>query len=790
RWRHRVRNNRGWEMSKPSSSEKAGSAVLKSGDPGDGFQGKIGRTLQDSKPWWRPPTKPPAGAPNIIVILLDDLGFSDFGCYGGEIATPNIDRLAHRGLRFTNYTTVPMCTPARAAMMTGKNPHSVGCGWLTHADPGYPGYQAGEITPDAPTIPELLRTIGYSTYAIGKWHNTPDHKVDAAADRASWPLQRGFDRFYGFLGAETNYYSPSQIWEGNELLPIDAYPADYFCTDDWTEKAIAWMRAHRSACPSKPFYMHFATNAPHVPLHAKPEDIARYKGRYDAGWEALRQERFARQREAGVVGPDWKLPHISPGVTPWADVPADARPVMAAYMELYAALVDNTDQNVGRIVAELETLGILDNTLIIVTSDNGASSIGGPDGAANIAEKRITQLEDADTPKRMLSERTLGGVDSYPAYPVGWGNACNTPFRFYKRTPMNGGIRVPLIVQWPERLKDAGAFRRQWVHVTDILPTLLDLLCMDYPQQFKGYRTRGLDGVSFKQALTEGDAPTKRSDQYYELEGNRGYISGKWKIASLQPPGQKIDLDNWLLFDLDADPTECDNLAKTHAGVLAAMIEKFETDAEANYAYPLDNRTLLRALTVNPHEREDIFTAHTFYPDTETTHASVVSRLIADRNFEIECAFAYKTGDEGVIFSIGDASSGFVAYVMDRSIVFAYRGGYKLMRYVRLAIEDGEQRLRISHHAAGKRKGAAIVALDTAGRESVATAEIDMSPTILGLRGEGVDVGVDRLRKVVPDYANRGLFRYPNRIDWMRLVPGAQAPGSLANRAEEVAQLD
>jgi len=251
---------------------------LMSGDPGDGYQGVIGRTLQDSTPWWPPEPVRRKDAPNVVVILLDDLGFSDFGCYGAEIQTPHIDALAAGGLRFSNYTTVPMCTPARAALLTGKNPHAVGCGWLTFNTPGYPGYQAGEISRDAPTLAELLRGEGYSTYAAGKWHNTADHKVTSTGDRSSWPLQRGFDRFYGFIGGETHYFAPAQLFSDNAIVDRDTYGDDYYCTDDWTATAMHWLRAHVSASPHKPFFLYLPYNAPHAPLHAKREDLARYAG--------------------------------------------------------------------------------------------------------------------------------------------------------------------------------------------------------------------------------------------------------------------------------------------------------------------------------------------------------------------------------------------------------------------------------------------------------------------------------------------------------------------------------
>ncbi len=760
--------------------------LLQNGDPARDYGGTIARTLKESKPWWRAQPGAPAGAPHIVLILLDDLGFSDFGCFGSEIRTPNIDALAAGGLKFTGYTTVPMCTPARAAMLTGKNPHSVGCGWLTHANPGYPGYQAGEMSQDAPTMPELLRASGYSTYAVGKWHNTADYHVASGADRASWPLQRGFDRFYGFLGAETNFFSPGQLIEGNEFVCNDAYPENYYCSNDWTDRALRYLRAHQASSPDRPFFLFLAHNAPHVPLHAPPEDIARYDGVYDEGWDVVRKARFARQKLMTLIPDSWRLPATNPGVPNWDDIAPEQRPVMAHYMQLYAAMVDNIDQNVGRLVADLKAMGIFDNTLILLTSDNGASSIGGPDGAANVFEKRITQQENPDLPRQMLAQGQLGGVDSYPAYPVGWGNCSNTPFRFYKRTPMNGGIRVPLIVSHPNAIKDPGATRQQWVHVTDLLPTVLELVGAAYPAQFKGYRTRALDGRSALAALGNGKQPNNRERQYYELEGNRGYISGTWKICSLQPPGKAIDLDNWLLFNLAQDPTECDNLALQHPDVLQRLIAEFEQDAATNHVYPLDNRDMRRVLAVPPFMESSFSQARSFYPGSETASPITISPLIADRNFVIECEFEWQPGQEGVLFAIGDNMNGCAAFVMDGKVFVAFSAGAATQRETMLALSRGAQTLSLDHVASGKRQGVGTIRLN--GQADQTT--LDMSPTFLRLGGEGMDVGLDRRRKVSSRYADRGAFSYPGLIRHVRVLPGKQAPDSMTNRPEALAQLD
>ena len=770
------------------TNEASGNRSPASGDPAAGFKGTIGRTLAESTPWWPPRRRAPNDAPNVVVILLDDLGYSDFGCYGAEVRTPNIDKLAAGGLRFSNYTTVPMCTPARAALLTGKNPHAVGCGWLTFNLPGYPGYQAGEISRDAPTLAELLRANGYSTYAVGKWHNTAEFNVSPSAERDAWPLARGFDRFYGFVGGETHYFAPAQLVCDNAFVDRDRYPDDYYCTDDFTDTAIAWIKAHASSSPDKPFFLYLPYNAPHAPLQAKRDDLARYADIYGEGWDALREARVARQYAMGLHRRQWELPPHSAGVPSWSALDADARKLHAHYMALYAAIVDNIDQNVGRIVTALAALGKLDDTLILVTSDNGANGIGGPDGAANNLAKRLTHGEDASRVQAMLESGALGGPASWPAYPLGWTDVSTAPFRLCKTTTMNGGIRVPLVAHWQNGIGERGAIRHQWAHVTDIVPTILDMLGAKYPDAFNGYRTRALDGVSFGSVLVDANASSARSRQHYELAGNRGYIHDRWKIASLQPPGKPMDLDNWMLFDLDEDATEVRDLAATHPDVLARLVAEFDTDAYANYVYPLDNRGVRRSLNVPPFLEATIDEPRTFYPGCGTAALSVVAPLVADRDFRLACEFMYADGDEGVVFALGDALGGMALFVRDRTLTFVYHGGQgNEVACERLPLRAGENRFVLDHRALGGRRGSGTIHVDD---ELAAT--VDMSPTlILGLGvGEGLDIGIDRKLHVTARYGRDDPFRYGNAVAFVRIEPGPQASDSYANRPERLAQRD
>src|SRR5713101_6949181 len=358
------------------SSNGEGSTMTSAPQVHPGFPGKIGRTREESEPHWDVPVRPPPGMPNIVVVFMDDMGWADVGCYGSEITTPNIDALAERGIRFTHYTTHPICSPARAALLTGRDAHSVATGWLANNNPGFPGY-FGDIPLDAPTVAETFHAAGYATAAVGKWHNS----TDGAAPNPTWPTYRGFERFYGFLEGETSYFFPARIVYNNIVAPIDAYPEGYYATDDWMDKAIGFVTEIRNQDPTRPFFLYVANNAVHGPLQAKEADLAKYRGRYDAGWDAVRAARFQRQLAMGLVPAGTRLAERDAAVPAWDDVPADQQRLFARHMETYAAMLDCADQNIGRLVVLLEELGELANTIFVFSSDNGGTNSAGPAGA-------------------------------------------------------------------------------------------------------------------------------------------------------------------------------------------------------------------------------------------------------------------------------------------------------------------------------------------------------------------------------------------------------------------------
>ncbi|MCB0978868.1 MAG: arylsulfatase, partial [Acidimicrobiales bacterium] len=507
--------------------------------PYEGFGGKVGRTFAGSESWWPPRPTPGPDAPNVVIVLVDDLGFSDLGCYGSEIPTPNIDRLAADGVQFTNFHVTPMCSPTRAALLTGVNPHRAGAGHVANSDPGFPGY-AAEMAEDVATAAELFRDAGYHTIAVGKWHLTKDADLSDAGPRQSWPLQRGFDRYYGVLDAFTNLHHPHRLVEDNHTVELDQYPDGYYVTDDLTDRAISMIRQAKASKGSQPFLCYFAHIAVHAPLQCKESDRERHRGRYDVGWDEIRRRRHERQIELGVLPAGTVLPprNQEPGddVPAWEDLDGADQELYARYMEVYAAMVDSVDQSVGRLYGALEELGVADNTVFLFLSDNGASREGEAGGTTSyfrsLVSKNATDIEDFDFDRERID--LLGGPRALVHYPRGWAQASNTPFRLYKINTHAGGHSVPLVLRWPRGQADGrvGAGRRdQWAHVTDLLPTLCELAGVERPDRRAGHVLQPLDGVTLSGVLADEAARHDRPAQYLEMNGHRGLYDGDWEIV-------------------------------------------------------------------------------------------------------------------------------------------------------------------------------------------------------------------------------------------------------------------
>ena len=501
----------------------------------NGFAGRIGRTMAGSEPHW--PSRPtaPEGAPNIIFVLADDVGFADLGCFGAEIRTPNLDRMAAEGVRFSNFHVNPMCSPTRASLLTGINCHAAGMGHIAQDDPGFPGYRA-ELGSNVATAAEILRDHGYATLMVGKWHLCRDAAMSAGGPIDSWPLQRGFDRFYGILEAFTNLHQPHRLVRDNHVVPNDRYPDGYFLTDDLTEQAISMVREVQASRPGKPFFLYVAHPAAHAPLLAKADDIERYRHTYTVGWDRIRQQRHARQIELGIISADTVLPPREDGevdgVAAWDDLTDTERLVFARYMAVYAAMVDEIDQSMGRLREALEESGQWENTIVVYLSDNGASREGEATGTTNY----FAHLAGAPDTVARDAERLdlIGGPQTMSHYPRGWAMAGNTPFRMYKRHTHAGGIQVPCIVHWPAGLAhQAGTIRRQYAHCIDLLPTVLELAGLSAPTQYRGNDLLPFDGISLAPVLADDSHPTLRTEQYYENEGHRGFYRDGWEVVKI-----------------------------------------------------------------------------------------------------------------------------------------------------------------------------------------------------------------------------------------------------------------
>lgn len=508
--------------------------------------------------------------PNIVIILNDDMGFSDIGCYGGEVQTPNLDRLAKDGLRYSQFYNTARCSPSRASLMTGLHPHQTGIGILTY-DTGPEGY-AGDLNRNCVTMAEVLREAGYGTYLSGKWHVAKN--LTEPTD--SWPLQRGFDQFYGTIIGAGSFYYPNTLTRGNENIEHEAAnDPEFFYTDAISDQAADFIREHHAATPDKPLFQYVTYTAPHWPLHAHPEDIAKYKGRFDDGWDKLREQRLERLVRAGILDKSWMLTDRDPSQPAWED--AAQKEWLLRCMEVYAAQIDRMDQGIGRILAALEETGRLDNTLVIFLSDNGACAEDIPEGVdlrSLVDDLMIARGETRDGHTvRLGNDPTImpGAEDTYQSYGVAWANLSNTPFRLYKHWIHEGGIATPLIAHWPDGIKQKGGLRHVPGQLPDLMATVLEVSGAHYPETFKGNAILPLEGVSLVKSFAADQ--DRSAPLFWEHEGNAAVRVGKWKLVRQYPKA-------WELYDMEADRTEMRDLAAEHPDRVAAMKAQYETWAK------------------------------------------------------------------------------------------------------------------------------------------------------------------------------------------------------------------
>lgn len=662
------------------------------------------------------------------MVVLDDVGFADLGCYGSEIGTPSIDRVAADGLRYTNFHVTAMCSPTRASLLTGRNHHSVGMGVIAEWFSGYPGY-TGRITKRAGTIAEMLRPHGFTTLAVGKWHVMPMSDATAVGPFDDWPLQRGFGRWYGFHGSLADQWH-SELFEDNHAVETPR-PGRHL-SEDLVDRAIGLLRDHCVNAPERPFLLYLAFGAAHFPHQVPKEHVENYRGRFDAGWDRVRDERLGRQKALGIVPPDTRLAPRDPDVEAWASLADPQRRLYARLQEVYAAFLEHTDAQIGRLVSELERLGRRANTLLLVLSDNGASGEGGPHGAASIRKHLYYEPETLDDGLAALGD--LGSENSFSHYPMGWAQASNTPLKWYKKDVHGGGVRAPLIVSWPARIA-AGGIRRQYHHVTDIVPTILELLSIDAPVSIGGVPQMPIHGTSMAYTLVEAEAPTRRRRQYYELAGDRGLWQDGWKAVARHEAGTDFDRDRWELYHLDADFSECDDLAKQHPERLRQLIEQWWVEAGIYGVLPLDDREFGRTVGA-PTIARRVFI---FYPGT-----SRVDRLrapdITDRSYRIHAELEVPPeGAEGVILALGTRFGGFTLYVHDGRVRYEYVYTRGVRQLVETPIDPGRHDVVLEFSRTGPRRGSASLSLDGRPKDRV---DIPKTWPMVGISG-GLTCGRD-----------------------------------------------
>ncbi|MGA0893738.1 MAG: arylsulfatase [Ilumatobacteraceae bacterium] len=773
------------------SADRPGPAPRRAHPAEPSFGGTIGDTLADSAPWW-PPLPSGTGKPNVVMIVLDDTGFAHFGCYGSTLATPNIDRLAANGLRYTNFHTTALCSPTRACLLSGRNHHSVGMRGVSNWNTGFP-HMRGGISPHAATVPEVLRPHGYATYAAGKWHLAPMEECSAAGPHHNWPLQKGFDRYYGFLQGETDQFAPELTHDNHHVDPPHAHDPDggrpYHVSEDIIDRSISWLRDLESVRPDRPFFLYLAFGAMHAPHQAPPEYLARWRGAFDEGYESWRDRWFERQVQMGVVPEGTALAPRNPGVPAWEELTPNQRTFANRLQEAFAAMLEHTDHQIGRLTAFLDAEGLLDDTLLMVLSDNGASREGGPYGVMDEWSFFNGLWEDIDS---IVEHRLddIGGPHSHSNYPWGWAQAGNSPLRWYKQNTYGGGVRDPLVVHWPAGIPAAerGGFRRQFCHAIDLAATVLDITGADMPDSFHGVEQMPVHGASLAGTFASASAPAPRDVQYFEQIGHRGIYADGWKATTYHEGGRPFSDDTWGLYCLDDDFSECRDRAGDDPDRLAAMVALWWQQADQHGVLPLDDRTIeLFGAAPRPG------TPH-FVPegsgDPVYTYRPPMSHLPSDaspnlggRNWDAEAAFTV-TGPalpSGVLYARGSHNVGHCWWVADGIVHFDYNA---LGAHSRASAPLPSTLTAPGRHTLGVRfrrdgKGGTVTVL--ADGAELATAAVPRIVRILG--STGADIGRGPLNPVVDDLDGPAPFSPPLETLVFRVLSRQAAVDTAADTA-------
>ena len=691
---------------------------LKEYKPGTTFPGVIERTADKSEPAWPEPLRANENAPNVLFIVLDDTGFGQLGCYGSPIETPNLDSLAADGLAYSNMHTTALCSPSRSCMLTGRNHHSNNMACITEGSTGYPGYN-GYIPFENGFLSEILLQHGYNTYAIGKWHLTPADQISAAGPYDRWPLGRGFERFYGFLGGDTNQYYPELIYDNHSIDPTKTPEEGYTLNEDIVDKAIQFIADSKQVAPSKPFFMHFCPGAMHAPHHVPKEWADKYKGKFDDGWDVYRERTLIRQKELGIIPQETELSRHDPDVKPWDQCSPEEKKLYARMMEVFAGFLEHTDYHIGRLLQFLKDIGEFENTLIMVISDNGASAEGGP--LDQLTRSMFFNNVPESLEENLAALDKLGGPETFNHYAWGWTWAGNTPFRRWKRETYRGGISDPFIVHWPRGIKAKGEIRTQYAHAIDMVPTVLDCLGIEPPTVIKGVTQSPIEGVSFAHTFDDASAPTKHHTQYFEMMGHRSLYHDGWRavcpwpgpsfIEAGKPFGEPISADKlteldakgWELYHIEKDWAENYNVAAENRPKLIEMIATWYAEAGKYNVLPIDGRGVLRFADERPEIAIDR-TRYIYYPGTQGVPANAAVKVLNRPHSIIADVEIPAGGAEGILLSHGGIDAGYSFYIKGGKLHWVHNYVSRALYHVESSenVPEGRHQLGFEFEVTGK----------------------------------------------------------------------------------------
>jgi arylsulfatase len=741
------------------------------------FNGVIKLDVRDSKPDWTPYELPkaPKGAPNVLVVLYDDTGLAAWSPFGGRINMPTLQKLADNGLTYSQWHTTALCSPTRSTFLTGRNHHVNRCASIMEATDGFPG-AAGRLPAECATIGQVLQDNGYSTFWIGKNHNVPVEDISGGGSKSEWPCQKGFDRFYGFLGGETNNWYPDLVQDNHFVDAPDTPEHGYHLSKDLADHALEMLHDQRASNPSKPWFLWFNPGANHAPHHSPKEYADKYKGKFDDGYEAYREAVLPKMIEKGLFPKDTQLTPINPlpkavadtnpgdHVRPWSELNGDEKKLFARMAEVYAGFSEYTDAQVGRIITYLERTHQLDNTIIFYCADNGASGEGSPNGSVN--ENKFFNGWPDDLEENMKYIDKLGGPDTYNHYPTGWAVAFSTPFQMFKRySQFSGGTCDPLVIHWPKGIKAKGEVRQQYHHSTDIVPTILDVAGLEMPKVYRGVEQFPLNGVSMRYTFDDPNAKTQKKQQYYAMLGTRGIWKDGWKASALHTPTSgagHFDKDEWELYHTDVDRAEANNLAKKNPEKLKELIDEWFKEADRNFVLPLDDRTPVELLGIHHPNPEPPRDRYIYLPNTSPVPEGVAVS-IRGRSYKIIADVDLTSDAHGVIFAHGSRFGGHTLFIKDRRLYYVYNF---------LGIEPEQKFVSSEPLTNGKHTlGVAFVREKTGKHgESLGTTQLYIDDKVVAegsmrtqsghftLCGDGLCVGYDSADRVSKEYEGNYPF--------------------------------